>query len=135
MSMAAQAWVFGHSRHCGALLNLHQAIADGSQEDGTNCLATIGTLAWQSRLSTSHAKRCLRKLERDGDIVIQRGAGPNGLNIYHLTFQNPRPPRNRAFDPPEHLELPDTTPLPQVPTRTHPPSPFPSPSILSLIHI
>ena len=94
MSLAASSWVFEHSPHKGAMLSLHQALADGAQDDGGNCLATLGTLGWKARLARGHTQRCLRKLEALGDITIHRGAGPNGLNIYHLTFANARPPRS-----------------------------------------
>jgi len=73
--------VWEHSRHKGSELLLLLAIADFADDDG-RAYPSIARLATKTRLSKRNVQLVLRRLEESGELAIEQGAGPNGVNVY-----------------------------------------------------
>lgn len=85
MSIAAMTFVWEHSRLRGTELNLLLAIADFANQDGI-AWPGIPTLAKRIRADQRTAQRCLKRIERAGELRIERGAGPSGTHLYHVVM-------------------------------------------------
>lgn len=84
MSVQAMSWVFDHSAaRLGERLVL-LAIANHAREDGSGAWPSVETIALEANLSESAAHRAIRRLEQSGQLVIFRGEGPHGTNIYDM---------------------------------------------------
>ncbi len=59
------------------------AIADHSNKDGL-AWPSAGRIACETLLSLRQVRRCLSELERAGELVIERGAGPNRTHVYRI---------------------------------------------------
>jgi Helix-turn-helix domain len=77
--------VWRYSRQKGGKLLVLLAIADYAHDDGTGAFPSVPTIARKARMTERSVQRCLRSLERDGELRIREGAGPNGVNMYVVT--------------------------------------------------
>ena len=76
--------VWEHSRAKGADRLVLLAIAEHSNDDGRGAWPSVTTLARFSLLSDRQVRLSLRKLERTGELVTERGAGTRGTNLYRI---------------------------------------------------
>lgn len=60
------------------------SIANHADAKGMNSWPKIKVLAEESRLSERQAQRCIRQLEKLGEIEVQRGAGYEGSHRFRL---------------------------------------------------
>jgi hypothetical protein len=67
-------------------------IANHAHSDGTGAFPNLETLARESRITTRQVSAILGILERSGELVIERGYGPRGSNLYSLPMQQHRLP-------------------------------------------
>ena len=87
MSIQVMDWVWKHSSHGETALILMLAIADHCNEDGGGAYPSITALADKARVHPRTVKRQLQVLEDSGELVVDRNAGPKGVNFYRITFQ------------------------------------------------
>ena len=87
MSVHVMNWVWRNSSHGGTGLLLMLATAGRCSEYGGGADLSIADLAERARVSTRTVKRELQILEESGELVIERNAGPNGENLYRVTFR------------------------------------------------
>ena len=77
--------VWEHSQaKAGARLVL-LAVADHCNEEGI-AWPSVDRLGRRANLGPRQCKRCLRELERLGELSIQRGKGPHHTHIYRVTI-------------------------------------------------
>lgn len=86
MSVKAMTAVFGESRTSGNERLMLLAIADCADDTGRNAWPSMASLARKCNIDVRTARRVLARLARDGHLVIDRGAGRRGTNVYHLTL-------------------------------------------------
>lgn len=119
MSVKAMSWVWEHSRAKGSARLVLLALADHAGADGGDAYPSVGRLATRCGVSERTVHEALRILAELGEIVVDRNAGPRGVNRYHLTLtpaesappQNPHP-RNVPRGP---LQNPAVTPAESAP--------------------
>ncbi|MGH3993304.1 MAG: helix-turn-helix domain-containing protein, partial [Pseudonocardiaceae bacterium] len=75
MSLKAMTWVWDHSPAAGTELLVLLAIADNADDTGANAYPSTDTLARKTRLDTRTVQRVIRRLEKDGHVVVDRGGG------------------------------------------------------------
>jgi len=95
MSVQAMSWVFDHSKAKSGSLVVLLCIANHAHADGRGAWPSIQTLARESRLSDRQVQHCIRQLEKSGELKTEKGAGPNGTNLYSLPLF-----RGEIFSPP-----------------------------------
>lgn len=81
MSLTAltHVWKYSEQRHSTLLLLL--AMADFADDYG-RCWASVNTLARKARISERRVVDLVAILERAGEIAVDKGAGPRGVNVY-----------------------------------------------------
>lgn len=84
MSIRAMQSVWQHSKQSGGALVLLLAIADNAHDDGDGAYPSLDTLAQKARMTPRNVLILLKKLEADGEIRVEHGAGPRGTNLYRL---------------------------------------------------
>jgi hypothetical protein len=89
MSIKMLNHVWEHSTQKGSYLVTMLAIADYAHDDGTRAYPSIATLAKKTRMTERNVQLVLRKLEEDGELLIQLGAGPRGCNVYSIPLTPP----------------------------------------------
>jgi hypothetical protein len=77
MSIRVIDHVWRNSKQEGGALLLLLAIADYAHDDGRNAYPSLKTLARKTRLSRRHIINLIKKLEDAGELVVDRGAGPD----------------------------------------------------------
>jgi hypothetical protein len=87
MSVQAMAWVIENSQTRGNQYIVLLMIANRADEEGASAWPSIRWLARRSRLSERTVQRAIRKLERGGDLGIEKAAGPKGTNRYQVIMQ------------------------------------------------
>jgi hypothetical protein len=87
MSVQAMAWVIENSQTRGNQYIVLLMIANRADEDGASAWPSIRWLARRSRLSERTVQRAIRKLEKGGDLGIEKAAGPRGTNLYQVIMQ------------------------------------------------
>jgi hypothetical protein len=106
MSVIAMSWVFKKSKSTLGERLVLLALADHANDEGRNAYPSLGTLAEKSRLCERQVRRCIRKLEKSGELTVEIGEGWNGTNMYTLTaladVKNV-PPGNMSPGQIEHL--------------------------------
>lgn len=70
----------------GALLVL-LALADCANKDSRTCYPGIDTLSRKTRLERRQVRRCIKKLEQIGIILVRERASPVKTNLYKITPQ------------------------------------------------
>ncbi len=101
--------VWRHSQQKGSGLLLLLSLADYANDRGV-AFPSVETLAQKVRMSPRNVQILLRKLEADGELIIEPNAGPRGANSYRLNlrggenFSPPAAPKNtdrgENFSPP-----------------------------------
>lgn len=92
--------VWAHSKHGGTELLMLLAIADFADEHGS-AYPSVSTLAARCRMSDRNANHLLAKLAANGELEIQRNAGPRGTNRYCIVLPDAKgvkrtsPPNSR----------------------------------------
>ncbi len=84
MSYACISRVLAHSKQTGNAKLLLVAIAHFAHDNGTGATPSIATLARIIGTGERNVQLLLRKLEQSGELICERGAGPNGCNAYTL---------------------------------------------------
>ncbi len=82
MSYACIARILARSQQTGNAKLLLVAIGHFAQDDGTGATPSIATLARIIGTGERNVQLLLRKLEQSGELICERGAGPNGCNCY-----------------------------------------------------
>lgn len=76
----AQVWANSKCKGSARLLLL--AIADHARDEGDGAFPSVDTLKRKVLMSERHVHRLIGILERMGEIEVQRGQGPGGVNMY-----------------------------------------------------
>ena len=101
MSIHAISWVLKHSGATGSERLVLIALADKSEDDGSNCFPSVSTLAVESRCSRRTVQSSLRKLEAAGRIIAA-GKGAKGQTnwtvVMHEGAQDSHPPGGADHD-------------------------------------
>lgn len=84
ISVQAMSWVIDQSEHKLGSLIVLLIIANHAKSDGTGAWPSIATIAREARLSESQTHRCIRTLQRSGELLVEVACGPRGTNLYHL---------------------------------------------------
>lgn len=85
MSVQAMTWVIDYSETEAVGDRLVMiALANYARADGSGAWPSIERLARDSRLSERAVYYSLSRLEAIGELRIQHGAGPHGVNIYDI---------------------------------------------------
>lgn len=88
LSVQAISWVIDHSQHKLGNLVVLLMVANHARSDGTGAWPSLSTLARECRMSERGVRYCLRILEKSGELLTNRGAGPHGCNLYSLPGAN-----------------------------------------------
>lgn len=83
MSIKVMSAVWRFSKQKGSPLLMLLAIGDFANDEGV-AFPSIKTLAEKTRMSERTVQYLLSKLEQDGEITVDRGAGPHGCNRFVL---------------------------------------------------
>ncbi len=83
VSIAVMSKVWQNSGASGTKLLLLLAIADFADDAG-RAYPGVETLAKKSRMSERNTRYALKALVQSGELDIERGAGRNGTNVYHV---------------------------------------------------
>lgn len=82
--MQAISWVIENSKQkLGNLIVLFM-VANHAKSDGTGAWPSLSTLAREARMTERQVRRCLRILEKSGELTTRMGKGPHGTNLYSL---------------------------------------------------
>jgi hypothetical protein len=84
MSGYAVGHVLRTSRSSGTSLLVLIVIAEATHQDGTGAWPGISSIAQLARTTERTVYRVIRNLERAGELLIERGAGPHGTNLYAI---------------------------------------------------
>ena len=85
MSIEIMSAVWRQSQQKGSALLLLLSLADYANEHGVS-YPSVETLAKKVRMSPRNVQILLRKLEADGELIIEAGTGPGGANRYRLNL-------------------------------------------------
>jgi len=85
-------WVIDNSRHKGSSLVVLLMIANCADRDGQNAYPGFEKLARDSRITIRQITNIIPILERSGEVIVERGKGPNGTNRYTLNMRQSRLP-------------------------------------------
>jgi hypothetical protein len=97
VSVAVMTWVFQHSQSTGNDRLVLLAIADRANDDGDDCWPSIPTLARKARCSERTVQRSIKSLAALGELAVEEGAGPHGVNRYRVLMP---PPTGDNLTPP-----------------------------------
>lgn len=92
MSIEVSTYVWKYSKQKSTALLLMLAIADHAHDDGGGAYPSIAKLAEKARTTPRNIKLLLKQLEAAGELDIQRGAGPKGVNMYRVKNYHPLVP-------------------------------------------
>src|SRR5207237_455630 len=83
MSIVLSNAVWNHSRQKSGALIVLVAIADYANESG-KAWPSVKTLARMARMSSRNVQRCLRKMEKEGELQILPKKAPHGTNLLKI---------------------------------------------------
>lgn len=86
MSVYVMEWVTDNSRAKSTARFVLVAIAKHANHDGGGAHPSVATLQHKTALSERAVRLALGELERIGELVVERGAGPNGCNAYRIVM-------------------------------------------------
>ena len=86
MSVKVLTYVLEHSTQRGNELLTLIVLADHANEQGF-CWPSIDRLGRLIRADARTARRCIRRLEKTGELKVRKGDGPGGTNMYWITMQ------------------------------------------------
>jgi hypothetical protein len=101
VSIAAMNWVWEHSPTSGNERLVLLAIADCADDSGGNAWPSVGKLASKARLDPRTVQRVIARLEGDGHLIVERGAGRRGTNVYHVVIHSPQQDPRQTATPAE----------------------------------
>ena len=84
MSVQAMSWVLNESKSTLGSRLVLLSIANHADAKGMNSWPNIPTIAGESLMSERQAQRCIKQLEKSGELVVERGAGYNGSHRFRL---------------------------------------------------
>ncbi len=84
MSWEATTWVVDHSKQKTSCYFVLLIIANHCHSDGTGAYPSIDRLARECRMSVRNVSRIIEKLEKSGELKIERNEGPKFTNLYSL---------------------------------------------------
>jgi helix-turn-helix protein len=84
MSGYAVGHVLRTSHASGTSLLVLIVIAEATHQDGTGAWPAVASIAQLARTTERSVYRVLRQLEKAGELVVDRGAGPHGTNLYSI---------------------------------------------------
>jgi hypothetical protein len=108
VSVQAISWVIENSKHKGGAFVVLLMIANHAHSDGTGAFPSFETLAREARITHRQVTRIIPKLRKSGELVVQRGQGPNNSNLYTVTMGRDKmslPPRDNMSLGQGHLRL------------------------------
>ena len=82
LSVQAISWVVEHSQTKANPFIVLLMIANHAHSDGTGAWPSIETLARESRLSERTVQRAIRRLEKTGELEVERSDGGRKSNYY-----------------------------------------------------
>lgn len=85
LSVQAISWVIDESKHKLGNLVVLLMIANHAKSDGSGAWPSVPTLARESRMSERQVQRCIRLLEKSGELQVSNGTGPHGCNVYAIS--------------------------------------------------
>jgi hypothetical protein len=77
-------WVFRFSQSRLAARLVALAIANHADDNGDNSWHSVPSLAREAHIHERQVQRCLRTLQKLGELAVEVKAGPKGANIYTL---------------------------------------------------
>ena len=83
VSIRAMAAVWKHCKAGGVELLVMLAIADRADDEGA-AYPSLQTLATKIRMSPRNTRYLISKLEKSGELEIERNAGPHGCNLFRV---------------------------------------------------
>ncbi|MET7426623.1 helix-turn-helix domain-containing protein [Dactylosporangium sp. NPDC005555] len=89
-------WVWDHSPVSGNERLVLLAIADNTDDNGTNAWPSLHTLARKTRIDVRTVRRVLRRLEVGGHLLVGIASGPGGANRYTVRMRRPAPEGTRT---------------------------------------
>jgi hypothetical protein len=84
MSVQAISWVLEHSESRRASRHVLISIANHCDSAGQNSFPSVSTIARESKISDREVRRSLKILIELGELAIERGTGPHGVNMYSM---------------------------------------------------
>lgn len=84
MSLTALTTVFERSEQAGSAMLVMLAIADSINRETQQTYLSLDYLAFKARISRRTLIDTIPQLEKAGELLVDRGAGPNGCNVYRL---------------------------------------------------
>ncbi len=84
MSGYAVGHVLRTSKAYGTSLLVLIVIAEATHQDGRGAWPSIDSIANLARTSPRNVTRVIGDLERAGELVVERGVGPHGTNMYSI---------------------------------------------------
>ena len=79
----SRVWVASESTGSNRLILL--AIADFANDEG-DAFPSVKTLAKKSRMSERTAQYAIQSLIKSGELRVDKGIGPHGCNLYHVSL-------------------------------------------------
>lgn len=70
-------------------------IANYAHKDGTNAFPGFETIARDSRITIRQVTNIIPVLERSGELLVARGKGPHGTNLYTINMRQIRLPMEK----------------------------------------
>lgn len=92
ISIQAMSWVIEKSQHKGSSFVVLLMIANCADPKGANAFPGFEKLARDSRITIRQITNIIPVLERSGELLVQRGAGPHGTNRYTVNMAQERMP-------------------------------------------
>jgi hypothetical protein len=86
MSIEVMTAVWDYSTAYGGDLVMMLSIANYADING-RAYPSIRTLAQRGRMTERNAQYCIQKLERLGELKVERNAGPHGCHVFQITLQ------------------------------------------------
>ncbi len=79
--------IWERSNNKGSALLLLLAIADHAHDDGGGAYPSVRSLARKTRMSERATRLLIQRLVDSGEIEVQIGAGPKGVNLYRVNLE------------------------------------------------
>lgn len=88
MSVRVSTWVWEHSEARLTDRMVLLAIADCASDDGTRAWPSVATVAQKCRISLRASQAAIRRLIKDGHLLVEDQTGPRGTNRYTVVMTN-----------------------------------------------
>lgn len=84
MSVQALSWVLNESESTLGSRLVLLSIANHADAKGMNSWPNVATIAQEARVSERQTQRCIKQLEKLGELAVEKGAGYNGSHRFRL---------------------------------------------------